>query len=289
MRYALRADSALRSDIGCDRDNNEDTFFGDENLGLWLVADGMGGHDCGEVASAIARDKIVAEVKSGKSLVEAILLADKEVIIAGNEGKGRPGMGTTVVVLRIEGDQYEVAWVGDSRAYLYSDGLIQISKDHSYVQKLIDIGKITPEQAENFPNKNIITQALGTDNGDKIRVDVVTGQLKAGERILLCSDGLNDAIRDDDIEKLLSSEQDTAAIADNLIQAALDNNGGDNITAVVVALAVDEAGEGRNCNDVMDNQQLHVSDEGFFSAKVLDIILWLGFICLAIIFYVLVT
>src|SRR5690606_6576068 len=119
--------------VGLRRELNEDTYYGDSELGLWLVADRMGGHECGEVASAIVR-----ETRQGTPLAQAIRIADEEIITASRRRHDALPMGTTVVAARITGDRFEVAWVGDSRVYLWRDGkLVQLSQDHSYVQELI--------------------------------------------------------------------------------------------------------------------------------------------------------
>lgn len=227
--------SGAQTDVGCDRENNEDSFLCADDKKLWLVADGMGGHDCGEVASDLAKNAILDNYAEIATLEESIHKAHQTIKDAASKGIGKEGMGTTVVVLVVERDNYKISWVGDSRAYLIDgDGFRQISKDHSYVQKLVDMGKITKEEAEFFPNKNVITQALGTDNGEDIVVDSVEGKIVGGERFLLCSDGLSDAVNDVGIEELVKEIASPEDLAQELINKALENKGGDNITAVVV-------------------------------------------------------
>ena len=151
----------LLSHVGLRREHNEDTFYGDSELGLWLVADGMGGHEFGEVASAMARDIIVREVRGGTHLIDAIRRADSEIIEHSKRRNDALPMGTTVASARINQNRFEVAWVGDSRAYLWNGELQQLSHDHSYVQELIEQGAITAEQARSHPHRNVVTQALG--------------------------------------------------------------------------------------------------------------------------------
>ncbi|KAF1688580.1 PP2C family protein-serine/threonine phosphatase [Pseudoxanthomonas taiwanensis] len=215
---------------------NEDTYYGDGELGLWLVADGMGGHACGEVASALAREAIVREVRGGTPLAQAILLADEEIIRASRRRNDALPMGTTVVAARVRGDRYEVAWVGDSRAYLWRDGsLAQLSQDHSYVQDLVAQGSLTPEQARQHPQRNVVTQALGVTDPSHLNVSVTSGELRPGMQLLLCSDGLTEEVDDARIAEVLAQGDCSAQeCVDMLVAAALDGGGSDNITVVLV-------------------------------------------------------
>ena len=227
------------SDIGNQSDHNEDSYFADPELGLWLIADGMGGHEAGEVASAIVSETVSNAVRNGVSLVEAIEKAHREVVDAGERGDGAKGMGSTIVALQVKGDNFEVAWVGDSRAYLWDGELRQISRDHSYVQKLLDSGAISQEEALNHPNRNIITQSLGADL-DNVVVDNITGRFQRGQHILLCSDGLSDEVPDSQITAILRMGGDLQAQTKNLINAALSHGGKDNITTLLIS-APDDA------------------------------------------------
>ena len=215
---------------------NEDTYYGDGELGLWLVADGMGGHACGEVASALAREAIVREVRGGTPLAQAILLADEEIIRASRRRNDALPMGTTVVAARVRGDRYEVAWVGDSRAYLWRDGsLAQLSQDHSYVQDLVAQGSLTPEQARQHPQRNVVTQALGVTDPSHLNVSVTSGELRPGMQLLLCSDGLTEEVDDARIAEVLAQGDCSAQeCVDMLVAAALAGGGSDNITVVLV-------------------------------------------------------
>ncbi len=227
------------SHVGLRRELNEDTYYGDAELGLWLVADGMGGHDSGEVASALARDAIVREVRAGKPLAEAILRANEEIIRQSKRRNESMPMGTTVVAVRVAPNhRFELAWVGDSRAYLWNGKLQQVSSDHSYVQELIDQGQLTPEQARSHPYRNVVTKALGVTEPDKLSVETVAGELRPGMAILLCSDGLTEEVDDGMIATAIAQKDISAQeCVDHLIAAALDGGGSDNVTAVLLRRA----------------------------------------------------
>lgn len=222
--------------VGLRREHNEDTYYADADLGVWLVADGMGGHEHGEVASAIARDTLVAEVHNGTPLTRAVQLADEEIIKHSNRRSEALPMGTTIATMRLVNDrEYEVAWVGDSRVYLWNGTLKQISQDHSYVQELIDQGAITAEQARSHPHRNVVTQALGVTDPQSLRVETVRGEFQPGMQILLCSDGLTEEVGDAEIAAVLArTDLSAQECVDQLILAALDGGGADNVTVILV-------------------------------------------------------
>lgn len=223
------------SHVGLRRELNEDTYYGDADMGLWLVADGMGGHEFGEVAAALARDAVVREVKSGKPLSEAIRYADADIIALSRQRQESLPMGTTMVAVLVKGQRFELAWVGDSRAYLWNGQLRQLSSDHSFVQELIDQGAISPEQARTHPNRNVITQALGVTDPENLKVETLSGELKPGMQLLLCSDGLTEEVDDGSIAKHLADKDLSAQeCVDQLIHAALDGGGSDNVTVVLL-------------------------------------------------------
>jgi protein phosphatase len=224
------------SHVGLRRELNEDTYYGDSELGLWLVADGMGGHEYGEVASALARETIVREVRDGTPLAQAIRIADEEIIRCSRRRGDSLPMGTTVAVARVSGNRFEVAWVGDSRVYLWRDGaLTQISQDHSYVQELIAQGAITADQARSHPHRNVVTQALGVTDPRQLNVETLTGELRPGMQLLLCSDGLTEEVDDGNIARVLAHHECSAQeCVDGLVAAALDGGGSDNVTVVLV-------------------------------------------------------
>ena len=222
--------------VGLRRELNEDTYYGDSELGLWLVADGMGGHEYGEVASALARETIVRETRQGTPLPQAIRIADEEIIRASRQRSDALPMGTTVVAARIFGNRFEVAWVGDSRAYLWRDGkLAQLSHDHSYVQELIAQGAISVDQARTHPHRNVVTQALGVTDPQTLNVETLSGELAPGCQLLLCSDGLTEEVDDRTISRALGDTRCSAQeCVDGLVAAALDGGGSDNVTVILV-------------------------------------------------------
>lgn len=222
--------------VGLRRELNEDTYYGDSELGLWLVADGMGGHEYGEVASALAREAIVREIRQGRSLPQAIRLADEEIIRASRRRSDTLPMGTTVVAARVTGSRFEVAWVGDSRVYLWRDGqLAQLSQDHSYVQALIAQGALSVDQARTHPQRNVVTQALGVTDPQALNVETLAGELSPGNQLLLCSDGLTEEVDDRAIAQVLAHAECSAQeCVDGLVAAALDGGGSDNITAILI-------------------------------------------------------
>lgn len=231
-------DYAAKSDIGCHRSNNEDNFSACPELNLWVLADGVGGQDAGEVASEIACRVIRQELEAGASLEDAIHLAHDSVLGAPAEGVGRPGMASTVVALLVHGDSYQVSWVGDSRCYLWSQrqGLEQVSRDHSLIQQLLEEQYINEEEAAVHPGRNIVLQAIGQENLPSLHVDSIKDGFEDGQVILLCSDGLSDYVKHEDIAAALEASDDLDAVADQLIAKTLANDGADNVTVILVRL-----------------------------------------------------
>lgn len=220
--------------VGLRRPHNEDTYCAEPELGLWLVADGMGGHELGEVASALARDTVAQFVNEGQGLSDAITQADRHIIHHSQARGQSVPMGTTVVAVKISGNEYEGAWVGDSRIYRWNGSLTQLSSDHSYVQELIEQGAISAEQARTHPNRNVVTQALGVTEPESLKVETVSGTLEPGEYLLLCSDGLTEEVDDDGIAAILDQNLSPQECVDHLILAALDHGGSDNVTVVLL-------------------------------------------------------
>ncbi len=222
---------------GLRRKSNEDTYAADASLGLWLVADGMGGHALGEIASAMARDTITREIRDGTPLITAIRIAAETVSLHNQQhGDHAYPMGTTVIAMQTRDQAFELAWVGDSRAYLWHEGrLSQISCDHSRVQQLVDNGLLSAEEARRHPQRNIITQALGVTPASQLQVASTSGQFRPGNQVLLCSDGLTEHVDDAHIAQLLAQPQLTAQeCCDTLVAAALDGGGSDNITVLLL-------------------------------------------------------
>lgn len=224
------------SHSGIKRDHNEDTYGIDLENGLFLVADGMGGHDHGEIASALARDHVLKAVKSGISIKQAILDANQEIINNSMEKPGDLPMGTTIVLLKVNGKKFDCAWVGDSRIYKYNhDQLTSLSSDHSYVQELVDQELITAEQARSHPHRNVVTQALGVTDNSEISISQNQGVISPNDKFLICSDGLTEEVDDATIESIMKKDINPKETCDQLLIKALENGGSDNITAVVLA------------------------------------------------------
>lgn len=222
--------------VGKVREHNEDALLTLSDRGIWAVADGMGGHEAGEVASQIALEVLEKKLSAGENLEQSILSAHRAILDAAEQGIGAKGMGCTIVALKMVGLRYEIAWVGDSRAYLWShDSLRQLSHDHSYVQQLMDNGLIDQEEADQHPNKSVLTQALGYED-KPIKVDMVAGTLFRNEAILLCSDGICGEVTHDQLTAVIKGcEKDSQAAVQRLIKAALNAGGHDNATAIIVA------------------------------------------------------
>ncbi len=229
MQYKFGA----MSDVGKVRINNEDSYKIGQNYAI--VADGMGGHNKGEVASKMAVD-IISDFITGKKCgpVQAIEAANKEIFK--KSGKAEfSGMGTTVVMCVLEEDKALIANVGDSRGYILRDGEIkQITKDHSLVQKLIDDGEITQEEAEMRADKSVILRAVGS--AKDVKVDVFENDILKGDIILLCSDGLTNCVEKEEITKTLEKNISIQKKAEELVKKANTNGGFDNITAVLLEL-----------------------------------------------------
>jgi serine/threonine protein phosphatase PrpC len=227
------------TDAGKVRQNNEDALLvGEgEDETLFVVADGIGGFEAGEVASSLAV-KVLKDLQPDESFKAAIGEANRRIVAAGRGDERLSGMGTTVVAIRFGGTQgepvAEVAHVGDSRAYLMRGGDMKpITEDHSLVAELVRSGDLTRDQAAEHPQKNLITRALGAD--EEVNVDTTVLSVEAGDRILLCSDGLSDMVSEAGISEILAeSPDDPERAARGLLSAALDAGGNDNITVVVV-------------------------------------------------------
>lgn len=236
---AVWNDFAL-SHTGNVRTNNEDAFSCHPELGLWVVADGMGGHAAGEVASAIAINSITRQVRQGRDLVEAVQRAHHDILNDSRNGRGARGMGTTVVALHSTGSRYRVAWVGDSRAYLWtqtgehSGSLEQLTTDHSYVQMLVKAGTISQQEAATHREKNVITQCLGSLESEHISVDSIEREWQPKQWLLLCSDGLTDELNNDHIREILSTQHTPENAARALLDRVLAQSGRDNITLILI-------------------------------------------------------
>ena len=227
------------TDAGKVRRNNEDALLIGEGRDetLFAVADGIGGFEAGEEASRIAIEAL-NELEPGSPFQEAVREANRRILAAGRGDERLSGMGTTVVAVRFGGTTerpvVEVAHVGDSRAYLLRGGSLRpVTEDHSLVAELVRSGDLTRAQAAEHPQKNLITRALGAE--EEVEVDTAVLPVEAGDRILLCSDGLTDMVSEDGISEILAeSAGDPEGAARRLLSAALDAGGTDNVTVVVV-------------------------------------------------------
>jgi protein phosphatase len=224
------------TDVGLVRSDNEDAYL--VNPPLFAVADGLGGHLAGEVASSIAVETLLADAPrsaDAKALARAVRTANAAVIQAADSGRGRSGMGTTLTAAMIDGTRIVLAHVGDSRAYLLHFGaLAQVTHDHSMVADMVRNGTLTAEESRVHPNRSVITRALGSD--PNLLVDTYEIEAAPGDRLLLCSDGLTGMVDDPEIERILSTATSAEEAVDRLIEGARDAGGQDNITVVVAEI-----------------------------------------------------
>ena len=235
---------AARTDVGIVRSGNEDNYLMLSDRGIFIVADGMGGHAAGEVASEMAVRIISRELGSlrgqsdeqvGERLRQSIRAANEAIFGRTLAEHDKRGMGTTVTVLALLPNRYLIGQVGDSRAYLLREGqLLQLTKDHSYVQEQVDAGLLTPDQARVHPYSNVITRCVGA--GMDVTPDIYFGNLQNGDLVLLASDGLTGMLEDEQLLKILQSEGGPQKWVDRMISEANRRGGLDNITAIVVRI-----------------------------------------------------
>lgn len=235
---------AARSDTGMIRAGNEDSFFADANAerGVFVVADGMGGHAAGEVASEMAVQIVAGELvarsdlgsgAATRELARTLRQANAAIYERTITEADKQGMGTTASVLVLAAGRYVIGQVGDSRVYLLRDGqLAQLTKDHSYVQEQVDAGMLTPEQARYHPYSNVITRCVGASAD--VEPDSYEGEIRVGDIFLVASDGLTGMVDDRRLLQLLSARSSPQRTVDALVAEANGRGGLDNITAVVV-------------------------------------------------------
>jgi protein phosphatase len=236
------AETALRTDTGRQRRDNEDNAFA--RAPVFVVADGMGGAQAGEVASKIATETFEQGLPDSGSpeerLAERVREANHQIHELSRSDRDRAGMGTTLTAAYVDDTSVAIAHVGDSRAYLFRDGTLErLTQDHSLVEELVRQGKLTPEQAAGHPQRSIITRALGPEAN--VEVDTWTYPVRAGDILLLCSDGLTTMISEDRVAEILGAAGSLDGTADALIDAANEAGGRDNIT--VVLFRIEEVGE----------------------------------------------
>jgi len=238
MRIAV----GWRTDIGRARERNEDAFLVREPL--FVVADGMGGHPHGDVASRIAvqtlEDVAGRPADGAKELTDGIRRANRRILEEGASDRSLRGMGTTVTAILADASKAHLAHVGDSRAYLLRDGALQqLSEDHTLVQRMVREGKLSAAEASRHPQRNVLTRVLGVE--EPLDVDVLTLDLHPGDRLLLCSDGLTNMVAERDLQEILEREPDPQGAADALVEGANRGGGDDNITVIVLDVRDDGA------------------------------------------------
>jgi serine/threonine-protein phosphatase Stp1 len=236
----MRFECVSRTHVGLKREINEDSLLADTDGGLWVVADGMGGHDAGEVASAMVVDGL-RRIPHGHDVdrfvanaIDALHEVNAQLIgLAGSAGTERT-IGTTVVGVAVEGDQFRCFWAGDSRAYRMREGaLIRLSRDHSLVQELVDVGMLRPDEVEGHANANVITRAVGVR--ESVEIDIVSGEAMKGDLFLVASDGLTRVVDDQEISLQLQSGP-LEEVADRLIETVLARGAPDNVSLIITRL-----------------------------------------------------
>ena len=237
------------TDIGRKRKLNQDfVYSSDEPVGnlpnVYIVADGMGGHQAGDYASKCTVETMVREIRGCfekspiRILSKAIRIANDQVRKKAREDESLLGMGTTVVAATCLGKYLQVANVGDSRLYIINEEVRQITRDHSLVEEMVRMGGLDREAARNHPDKNIITRAIGAR--DTIEIDFFHEELKSGDIVLMCSDGLTNMLEDEEIGRILRSQGTIEERAEELIEAANQNGGRDNIAVIVIDMFAEE-------------------------------------------------
>ncbi|HJS46522.1 MAG TPA: Stp1/IreP family PP2C-type Ser/Thr phosphatase [Gemmatimonadales bacterium] len=235
---------AARTDVGVVRSGNEDSYLMLSDRGIFVVADGMGGHAAGEVASEMATRIIAREIgalrgveddEASRRVQRAIVAANESIYERTLAEHDKRGMGTTATVLVLMRGRYLIGQVGDSRAYILRDAeFFQVTKDHSYVQEQVDAGLLTPDQARVHPYSNVITRCVGA--GSEVLPDIYFGSLRPGDILLLASDGLTGMLEDDQLLRILQSDGGPEAWVDRMVAEANYRGGLDNITAIVVRI-----------------------------------------------------
>lgn len=231
-------ESAARTHVGCRRKINEDSILSRPEIGVWAVADGMGGHDAGEVASTMVTEGLAALPPNAdlhdriQQVQRSLEDVNRRLIAMGGSGPERRTIGTTVVALVADHRAFACLWAGDSRIYQARGGrLIQLTHDHSLVQELVDMGEITPAQAANHPNGNVVTRAVGVSPG--LRIDIVEGEVHRGDVFLLATDGLTRMVNDVELLRGLES-RDLNSAADQFIADTLERGAPDNVSLVML-------------------------------------------------------
>ena len=233
-------DCVSKTDVGLRRKVNEDSLLVRTERGYWAVADGMGGHDAGDVASSkVTQALLELPIVYGlddlvASAVEALKKVNRELIALAGSSEGQRTIGSTVVGIAIANGQFRCFWAGDSRAYRISDGAIErLSRDHSLVQSLVDAGMLAPDEAESHPNANVITRAVGV--AEELTIDIVDGDARVGDLFLLASDGLTRPMSDSEIAAALVSNPPASA-AGKMVDTVLSRGAPDNVSMIIVKI-----------------------------------------------------
>jgi len=224
--------SVVRTHVGCRRRLNEDAVLASPQRRLWAVADGMGGHEAGEVASAMVVEALSQCPDGAEAALAALTEVNARLIEMGRTGGDSRTIGSTVVGITANSSRFTCFWAGDSRAYRLRDGtLTRLTRDHSLVQELVDGGMISEEEAEIHPNANIITRAVGVH--DELQVDTIAGGVRSGDLFLLASDGLTRLVGDQELSAELRGG-DIEMSAERLLQLALDREAPDNVSLILL-------------------------------------------------------
>lgn len=240
------------TDVGQKRKLNQDyVFSSDRRIGnlsnVFIVADGMGGHNAGDYASKFTVNTMVEEIEKSfeqnpvRILENAIKKANQKLRAKASEDEQLYGMGTTVVAATVMGRYLQVANVGDSRLYVIGDDIRQITRDHSLVQEMVRAGGLDPEEARTHKEKNIITRAIGAD--DTVDVDFFNVELEKGDIVLMCSDGLTNMLEDQEIRMIVSGQRDIIEKAQKLVDMANQHGGKDNIAVILIEPFADGGAE----------------------------------------------
>ena len=225
-------DQVVRTHVGCRRRLNEDAVLASPDRRLWAVADGMGGHEAGEVASAMVVEALSRCPDGAEAAIATLGDVNARLVEMGRTGGDSRTIGSTVVGLVANTSRFTCFWAGDSRAYRLRDGkLIRLTRDHSLVQELVDGGMISEREAETHPNANIITRAVGVS--EALQVDTIAGDVRFGDLFLLASDGLTRLVGDGELLSELRSD-DIESAADNLLQLTLDREAPDNVSLILL-------------------------------------------------------
>ncbi len=232
------------TDKGRTRNTNQDYVYCEENAvgsfpNLFIVADGMGGHNAGDTASRMCVEEVVSQIEQSTKVTpigifeQAVAAANEKVFQASLSDKALKGMGTTIVATVVFGDTAYIVNVGDSRLYVYKNTFRQVTIDHSLVEEMVQSGKLHKEDMRTHPNKNIITRALGTNS--EVKADCFEIEVDEGDVLLLCSDGLSNMLEDERIERIIkSNREDMSEAGKRLVQEANEAGGKDNISVVLI-------------------------------------------------------